>query len=448
MPEIAEFGETMTRGSRHAEDTGSADAADQGRGAALVDSLVDRPVLVFGSLPPAGRDLDLLARAPEHDALAAGLEQAGFLRRRHVWARFERCSADVVELVAATDWRLPARELEALFDLARPLEGRRHLVRPAPEHLLLIFARRLARERGPLQAKHRERVAAALGEDPEAWQRARTRAPAWRAPEQVSRLQQRFEEHDPLGGAKLGRGSRSAASAARRLARRRQRMLISLSGLDGCGKSSQSRHLQEALDRAGLETVVVWTSVMSQPEAVAAVKRAANRVLAVAAALRGPKAGPANGAGSAEPVDRANALRHRSASVRFGWALLQGATNAVRQRRATAAELRRGRVVICDRYVLDALVQLRYAYGTGRGTRPLDALLRVIPPRPQLSYLLDVPPEIATARKPEYDVDQNTERAQIYRKLAHEHGAIWIDSTLPPEEICAQIARDVWQLAS
>ena len=446
MPEIAELGETMTRGSRHAAATGSADAADQARGATLVDTLVERPVLVFGSLPPTGRDVDLLAHPPEHHALAAGLEQAGYLRRGHVWARFERCSADVVEVVAAAAWELPAGELDALFERALPLAGRRHLVRPAPEHALLILARRLARERGALQAKHRERIATALEEDPGAWERARARASAWRAREQLSRLQHRFGQPDAQSGPELAQRSRAVARAAARLARRRRGILISLSGLDGCGKSSQSRHLQETLDRAGFETVVVWTSVMAQPEAVAAVKRAANRLLAAGAALRGLRSDPAGDLRPSASVDRANALRHRSPSVRFGWALLQGATNAVRQRRATAPELRRGRVVICDRYVLDALVQLRYAYGTGRGTRPLDALLRAIPPRPQLSYLLDVPPELATARKPEYEVEQNTERAHIYRELAPEHGAVWIDSTLAPEEICAQIARDVWRL--
>ena len=220
-------------------------------------------------------------------------------------------------------------------------------------------------------------------------------------------------------------------------------MLIALSGLDGCGKSSQSHHLQDALTRAGLDTTVVWTSVMAQPEAVAAVKRTANRLLATGSALArvfgrrsasSPKTAP----------DRANELRRRSGSVSFGWALLQGLVNAVRQRRVTAPALRRGQVVICDRYVLDALVHLRYAYGERRGAW----LLRRIPPRADLTFFFDLPPEVASARQPEYEPAQNAERARLYRELGPALDAIWIDATLPRDEICALIARQTWQLAS
>ena len=46
-----------------------------------IDRLVGAPVLVFGSPPPGGRDLDLLARPDEERVLAEWLAGQGFLER-------------------------------------------------------------------------------------------------------------------------------------------------------------------------------------------------------------------------------------------------------------------------------------------------------------------------------------------------------------------------------
>jgi thymidylate kinase len=224
--------------------------------------------------------------------------------------------------------------------------------------------------------------------------------------------------------------------------------VIALSGLDGCGKSSQTDYLQQALSRLGRESVVEWTSIVNQPEAVKLVKRAANVVLGLFRSTHGLGDGPGLAGGS--DGDRARALRERSASVQFGWALLLGMTHAVRQRRATVRHLRRGRVVICDRYTLDALVHLRYAYGyrESPATRLQTLVMRRIPPPARLTYFLDVPPEIATARKPDYELADNARRATLYRELCPKYGAIRIDGTRPPEEISALIAREVWRVVA
>lgn len=407
--------------------------------ASEVDAALDGRVLIFGSLPPAGRDLDLLARPPQEEALAGHLERAGFLNRGRSWARFRDCGADVVELVPAAAWTLPEAALQALFDEAVALGGLDHLARPAPHHALLILARRIGH--GALEPKHRRRIEAALLEDPQAWGRARAHAAAWRARGRLRRLQRRFMRDRP-GAAQA---ALARVAALRRLAHRPPPgTLVALSGLDGAGKSSQARHLTESLTRAGLDPVAVWTSVASQPEGVAGVKRVANLLLnSMASARRVPSGAPAPPP-AASPADRANALRKRSGAVRFGWATLQGVTNAARQRRRTARHLRRGRVVICDRYVLDALVHLRYAYGRSPAARLQTALLRRIPPRPDLTYFLDLPASEATARKAEYRTADNERRARLYRELCASHGAIRLDATQPEAVICARIAGDVW----
>jgi hypothetical protein len=57
-----------------------------------IDSLTDERVLVFGSVPPGGRDLDLLVPTGA-DRLAEDLVDHGFLQKGRHLVRFERCSA-------------------------------------------------------------------------------------------------------------------------------------------------------------------------------------------------------------------------------------------------------------------------------------------------------------------------------------------------------------------
>jgi hypothetical protein len=60
---------------------------------ATVDSLIGERAVVFGSLPPAGRDLDLLLRPAAEAAPAGELPEKGFVSKRGIWARFGACTA-------------------------------------------------------------------------------------------------------------------------------------------------------------------------------------------------------------------------------------------------------------------------------------------------------------------------------------------------------------------
>jgi hypothetical protein len=156
---------------------------------AIADQALAARALVYGSLPPAGRDLDLLVRRDERRALGDALASAGFLQCDDVWARFAGCSVDVVDVAIAEAWGLPPEELDALFAEGRLLDGLTRLVRPAPHHALLILARRAAADGGALDAKRRARLDQALAEDPRAWSLARARAGAWGVAEVVERLE-------------------------------------------------------------------------------------------------------------------------------------------------------------------------------------------------------------------------------------------------------------------
>src|SRR5437588_9953201 len=223
--------------------------------ARLADEAASGRVVISGSLPPDARDIDLVARADDAQRIAEALRSAGFQQHGGEWVRFHSCTAEAVDLIPATDWELPAEEIDRLFADAVPVDGYERLTRPAPADLLLMLARRLIGGDGRLDAKRRARVEAALLERPDAWSAAEAAAPRWGLALALHGLRDAYEHE-----AAVRRGARAAAHAERLVALgsslRRARaeawrrvlrppaepggFLVAFSGLDGAGKSSQA----------------------------------------------------------------------------------------------------------------------------------------------------------------------------------------------------------------
>jgi len=403
--------------------------------AGVVDGLLDRPTLVVGSLPPKGRDLDLFTHADQATALADGLRSAGFVCRDELWVRFRDCGADVVDVIPIGTWGLGESAASEMLAEAMPIDGFQQLVRPAPHHALLVAAGQVARA-GRLGDGPRRRVDAAAAEDADALTCARPVAARWALEDELAAL----ERHLRANGAPV------AERRVARLLRGRTRLgggvLVTLSGLDGSGKSTQAAALASSLDALGHPVEVVWTN-LGAARLLAAVAAPARAVLR--AAGRGPAAPrPAHDQGASAPTgDPATALRRRSRALGAAWTTVVAATNAVGQMRATWPHLAQGRVVVCDRWTLDSLVHLRYAYGDGQRYALARMVLRSVMPRPRRAYLLGVAPEVACQRKPEYTLEQARVRARLYDEEAAELGVIRLDGALAQTELCAGIADDV-----
>jgi thymidylate kinase len=225
--------------------------------------------------------------------------------------------------------------------------------------------------------------------------------------------------------------------------------VIALSGLDGAGKSSQAAALRDTLERLGFDVTIAWTRFSWDDRLwrfTLPVKRA------LAAILRlGARGGPRDaGGGPAErpdpyagdPVKR---IRDGSRVLTHLWTLVVALTNAGSQRRMTRPHLRRGGIVICDRYTLDSIVSLRFSYGTQYRFRLQRAVIAGLSPTPQRAYLLDVPPETAYARKREGGLEWLAAHRALYREEHVRLGVRALDGERPREELCTEVALDVWQ---
>jgi len=400
-----------------------------------IEAHVRGPVLVFGSLPPEGRDLDLLVRETEEGALTDGLARDGLQRRGHRWAVFRNCSAYRIEVVAASDWGLPETELEALFGQALPLEGRQLVARPAPHHSLLILARRIAFG-GGLGEKHRPRIAAAVAEDPRAWDAARERGATWGVEQALHSMRTAFRD-----GAEL--------PAAEGHGRRRRGHVVALSGVDGSGKSAQSWGLIEALERTGIPAAVEHEPLGSERLlwvvgglAHRFVRRTA-RYGVFADAARRTEAGASI---LGDPGNPAPSGGRTHVLLTQTWATFVAVANALTHWRTASRHLVGGRVVIHDRYVLDSVVRLRTLYGETRSFRLQRWLLRRLSPQPLCAFLLDVPPETALRRKQDrWTADQLAAQVELYRAEREGLGVTLVDGDRPQEQICAEIAAEVWR---
>jgi thymidylate kinase len=100
-------------------------------------------------------------------------------------------------------------------------------------------------------------------------------------------------------------------------------------------------------------------------------------------------------------------------------------------------------VVICDRYVYDALVDFASYTGTD-AARPPFALnvMRALVPRPRVSVLLDVDSGEALRRKPEEGGTEHLETARtMFLNIAKSHRLSVMPAGASAEVIQAKLAR-------
>ena len=193
-------------------------------------------------------------------------------------------------------------------------------------------------------------------------------------------------------------------------------LLISFSGMDGSGKSTQIEMLCNRLRDAGMsvQQLAFWDHVVAFSSHRAGFS---HKFLKSEGGIGAP----------GKPVSR-NDKNNRAWYLtlsRYGLYLL----DALNLRRVIAGARRRGpNVIVCDRYIYDQLATLPLDSWFGR------AYVRIIlslVPRPDVAYLLDAEPEVARERKPEYPLDFLYEYRRSYHRLRDLAGL----SMIPPNNV-------------
>lgn len=200
-------------------------------------------------------------------------------------------------------------------------------------------------------------------------------------------------------------------------------LLISFSGLDGSGKSTQIENLRRALERLGYRTLTpaFWDDV------VVGTRWREGFVHKVYGSEKGVGAPD-------KPVER------RDKNVRKPYLTLARHVlyllDAVHLAWVVARHHASGDAVIFDRYIYDELANLPLK---NQFTRWFVRLVAAIVPRPDVAYVLDADVEAARARKPEYPVEFMRECRASYLELARQLGSLTLIPPLSIEEARKQI---------
>jgi thymidylate kinase len=428
-----------------------------------LDVLAQAPVLVTGTLPPDAADLDLVARSPEFQAFVTRLEGTGFRRWRRIWARFDTDPPLAVQLSTAAGWGSGRdHDGEELFRGARPVEGFRHLVRPGPAVQLVLVAQSLLVRRGSLPTAKRRRAEAAVRDGGvEIWHEATDIAGLLQLTGPLKALRRLLEQDDwtgPRRVAEMARvlmeGSPSTLLAmARQLAPHRTRpLLVSLSGPDGSGKSTQAARLTGALRAVGVDAASAWVPTTLRPRlpgVLQAVKqRAQQRPASSPARPTTVRQSAAPAGGAAAPAAGA-ATRGRPVALRLAehlWITSAAVSNA-RAMWRPVWQHRRREVLVLDRFVLDADAKLVYWYDHRRG---LDIaaerrLFGLLSPHADVTVVLTVTPETNHARRRnEFDLEEFRAFWHIYDTLAPKVGATDVDAGRSEAEVASDVLATVW----
>ncbi|MGQ9517966.1 MAG: dTMP kinase, partial [Anaerolineae bacterium] len=195
-------------------------------------------------------------------------------------------------------------------------------------------------------------------------------------------------------------------------------MLVAISGVDGSGKTTQAQALTHAFRQCGIRTRRVWSRGGSSA--------LAGHLIALGKRLLRRKGGaPAGLAPAEEP--REALFRHPLARRLWPWLVWLDLTWLYL--RDVRWPLWRGDVVICDRYVLDALAEMGARLEDARIMRRLPARLLVwLNPRPNKAFFLAVDPLRARSRQPA-EQQQGTlslagRQGEMYNVLAEKMG--WV----------------------
>lgn len=210
-------------------------------------------------------------------------------------------------------------------------------------------------------------------------------------------------------------------------------MVICFHGVDGSGKTSQAERLVSRLNEAGSPAVYAWTGGRTR------LTQIGRRLIKVPVADREEK-----------PAAAQSAIRHRSSSRGVRQMILRqppvwmlGLQVALLEhtmtiRRRVVPHLSQGRIVVCDRYLYDAVVAAAGVVGAGSASvRRLLRLASFYPvPRPARAFLLEIPAEVALQRKNDIrDADALRKRIPLYRVAAEALEMQIVDATLPAEEV-------------
>lgn len=403
-----------------------------------------------------GSDVDVLVLPSAEARVAGALASAGLRPAlgdpgHLMWSQPD--GADVlIDVLSAAQWPSYYPSLEGLQ--ARAAAGNGAPPVASAEDRLLILAAEAVAARPLAKVVRRARP---LLDAPGA--RARLKAVASAEgleplaaliadPDRLARRERRGRLSYPAAftvavGSRAARGALRERLAARFLARRRGRrggVLVTLSGMDGAGKSTFTAAVRAHLEARGLPVRDESVRIGRRGDTLDRIAVPVKQLLRRAGGTADPVAA---GDEAAKASGRAPAEAPRG-GIGWIWTVVVALENALAARRIGRA--RRGANVVTDRWLADHLVDFELRYGR----HPLGVrILRAAMPRPDLAFLLEIDAATSAARKPGDQAPSVLARMEErYSAVATELGLVRVDGRARREDVEASVLALVDSLTS
>ncbi len=212
-------------------------------------------------------------------------------------------------------------------------------------------------------------------------------------------------------------------------------MIVTFSGVDGAGKTTQIERLVAALQERGVDARRFWFRPGYSDE-----------LNALRAAVRRLRPGALPAAGPSKDRDRA----FSKGRVRAAWVAMALADTLGQLAVKVRAMERGGRVVVCDRWLEDASLDLAFRFPeVSRHLEPAWRVLHAAAPRPQVRILMMLPHDEMLARLAAKDEpfpdppDVRDRRYAAYQALATAGTHTVVDAARSIEEVGAEILAAV-----
>jgi len=218
---------------------------------------------------------------------------------------------------------------------------------------------------------------------------------------------------------------------------RPRRLLVAYTGIDGSGKSTQAATMVALLGRVSIPATAVWTRVgFGGSPLIAAAARIGQRLLP--AGSHSAQRARATAAEPAGPVPLT-----RRGPLGWGWSMAVVIDYLVRA--GLAVRGAPGTVVVLDRALTDALVDLEQGFGGTLDLRPHRRLLERFAPKPDVIFHLRLTGAAAHARKDDLFAAEVLERyaARFDAMLAGRDGVVVLDAETDPDQLALAALRTV-----
>jgi len=423
-------------------------------------------VLLWRGADLGGSDVDLVVLEGRDREVAAALRDAGLTPApqsdgRLVWRSLDAAAIEI-DTLPARGWSPSYPALDRVLERSERTGGGL-LVASAADQLLIRGAEAVAGRAVEAVARKAERLLAGPG--------VRDDLAAVARSEGASAIARLVADPDGLrararrGRLPYGVAVRAALRSRRARAALRLRLsgrlgatrsvppppapagsagaLVAFSGMDGSGKSSAALELLARLEAEGRPAMMTWNRFAAESALLDLIAAPVRRVLR----RRGPIADPVATDGDAAVAAAPRASQSRRGPVAWVWVLVVALVNARSCRRA-AAPRRRGVVVVCDRWLPDALVDMEVRYGRHAAA---EWILRHAVPRPDVALFLRVDAATSAARKPGDQAPAVlAAMAAHYDRVTGELGysdgggpAITLDATAERDAVAAQATAAV-----